>query len=696
MDRFWQNKKIVIYIALKHHTRFLTPIAEELKKKGAKVLFIVGQAERSQEITAIEQGLDYQHVFDFLSNEDTKEVLDNYQAIRDGFKPAFIKHIEFDSQVPTVMDKTFFAIAQEFVAFKNYFKHVKPDICMALHEVNRWGKLFSHHAKKNNIPFISLQEGLFSVSELRFGSIGHIQNSTLGLLWGKGSKSFICDYEAPRERAFLVGNTHLNDEINQLNKNNIRKKKRAEYGLDATFSGLLFFSAILHPSHEFIPVLEAFASNKGKKLFVKFHPATTKFVIDKWLDEIPDNLKKNIEFIHGKENTYHLIAMSDICIFSDTSTAALEALAIGRPVFFLTLKASRVMKSIVPEKKAALEFTPEKFKQLLNQNTDFSSLVKPEHVRAYLQEEVCNPEKSIDATITIMKKACLANKDQNPSPMSAGMAIEKKYSVIIPTIDQPELFLPILESFSTNSKGHDYEVLLICPESISSDTKTILDSLAGNVTIFKTRPKATLIDTMNTAVQSAQGETLIFFDENITPSASWLDELETAIGKYGSQKIFGGKIVNHNANIVHAGIVLNTSHSVVSAYEHLNAQFSHANKERPFQMVDGFMATNRDAFLSTGGFNARAGAYKFMDYCLRSRELSNEEDLIFYVPKIELIQLVSAAPKDATDESLFFYSRWHGQLWDNENDVYKTDGVSSEQLESARMTRAMATASMPQ
>ena len=74
MDKFWKNKKIIAYIALLHHTRFIIPIMERLKLLGANVQYVVGQAERSQEITAVECNLNYKHVFSYLSNDDFNDI----------------------------------------------------------------------------------------------------------------------------------------------------------------------------------------------------------------------------------------------------------------------------------------------------------------------------------------------------------------------------------------------------------------------------------------------------------------------------------------------------------------------------------------------------------------------------------------------------------------------------------------------
>ncbi|MBU2453701.1 MAG: hypothetical protein KJ668_10350, partial [Proteobacteria bacterium] len=162
MDNFWNKKKITAYIALKHHTRFIVPIMEKLAAQGAKINYLVAQAERSQEITAIETGLPYNHVFDFLKESDKDQIHDIYIDLRNAFGKTLVKDIAFSLQVQTVLDKTISTTAQEYIAFKNYFETNRPDLCLALHEVNRWGKMFSFHAKKSGVPFITLQEGLLT------------------------------------------------------------------------------------------------------------------------------------------------------------------------------------------------------------------------------------------------------------------------------------------------------------------------------------------------------------------------------------------------------------------------------------------------------------------------------------------------------------------------------------------------------
>ncbi len=233
MTNFWNGKKVIAYIALTHHARFISPIMEKLASQGAKTHYIVGQAERSQEITAIKLGLDYTHIFDFVSDKDNEEIQKNYLLLRDAFTNNLKSNFLFGTSPVTVIDKTIYSTAIEYIGFKNLLKKERPDLCFALHELHRWGKMFSFWSKKFNIPVITFQEGLYY--GLDFGYTGHVQNSTLNLVWGERIKNKLVDFEAPKDRIIPVGNTHLSNEIAFQQTNKIRKKKRKQYQCSTAF-----------------------------------------------------------------------------------------------------------------------------------------------------------------------------------------------------------------------------------------------------------------------------------------------------------------------------------------------------------------------------------------------------------------------------------------------------------------------------
>ncbi len=691
MNNFWENKKVAAYIALKHHTRFIIPIMEKIAGQGAKTIYLVAQAERSQEITAVESGLDYCHIFDFITEKDRKTIQATYQNLKNGFAKAFLEDTVFSIQAPTVLDKTLYATAQEYTGFKNFMEQFKPDLCIALHEVNRWGKIFSFHAKLQDIPCITLQEGLLSpaTSEHHFETTGHVQHSTLDLVWGEESKKFLSTYEAPEDRIVPAGNTHLTSEIDRLKKENIRRKKRKEYKCTDLFVACLFFSAAPPEVNELKPLFTAFNQKTDKKLFIKFHPATSRPNIDNWISRLAEKEKKFINFIHAEENTYNLIAMSDLVVLSEGSTIALEALAIGKPVAVLTFESYVKFRSSLPEKKAALAYSPGKLAEAIENNTDFHSMMDPKGVSDYIAQELTDPDNSIENTVQIMASCINANKAPDPKPLFPEFTPEKHWSILLPVVDRPEVFLSILENISANSEGHDFEVILIKPENLSEKTEYILDTLEGDISSVLFSQEKTFPEILNQAAVKSHGRFLCIFNPFLAPAEGWLESLEEGIAQYGAEKIFGGRVINTYNNIVHAGMVLNANNSPVSAYLHLDKNFPPANKTRDFQMVDHFIGIDRNLFLSSGGFDKRAGKYAFMDFGLRIKEQQRDPELVIYLPKVLLTSFDNGKYQTDDSASIFFYSRWHGVLWESEDMFYKNDGVSPLQLEAARMTRAM-------
>ena len=699
MKQFWENKKVTAYIALKHHTRFIIPIMEQLAAMGTQTNYLVAQAERSQEITAIEMNLRYSHIFDFLDDSDTKDIYKNYHILRTGFASALLKDKIFSLQVPTVLDKTLFGTAQEYIAFKNYFKQTKVDVCIALHETNRWGKIFAFHAKKNAIPFITFQEGLYSTASAYhdFALTGHTQYSTLNLVWGQKTKEKLANYEAPEEKIISAGNTHITNEIIRLNQHNIRKIKRLEHQCNDGFVGLLLFSINLIPIDELMPLFDVFTKSNRFHLYLKFHPATVRIDIDKWLEQIPEEKKKGVRFIHGEENIYDLMAMSDLCILIEGSTTGLEALAIGKPIVELDLQAKITYDFSLAKENAAIKMNPLQLAQAIENSTDFLSLMNQDGVQSYLESELFESEKSIENVTRILQSVIKAKYCITKEPLISESPQTMEWSIILPVIENPDLLLSLLEILAINSDNENYEVILIRPKVLSKEIDTILSSLEGDILILNTNSQSSLAQMMNLAACQAKGEHLLFCGPNLVPRKDWLTSLKKGFSTHGKNKVFGAKIISRFNNIVHAGMVVDTNNCPVSAYLHLDRNFPHTCKARSFQMIDHFAGIKKELFLSSGGFAHQSGQYLFLDLGLTIEKFLSDPQCIIYLPDVEFTQIKSEPFNfdpfhNDQQDAIFFYSKWHGLLWENEKTLYQQDGVSDLQLNAARMTRAIETA----
>ncbi|MGM0644747.1 MAG: hypothetical protein ACQETC_13320, partial [Thermodesulfobacteriota bacterium] len=386
MPSFWKDKKIIVFIALAHHTRFILPVTEKIKHRGGDVKYVVGQAERSQEITAIELGLEYSHIFDFVTEKDYPDIRKNYQLLINTMRPALKNHFLLGTNPVTVTDKTLYSSAVEYVGFRNLLETRKPDLCFALHELNRWGKMMGFWSKKLNIPFITLQEGLGY--NLDFGYTGHAQYSTLNLVWGERIRKKFSSFQAPADKIIPVGNTHLSKEMERQEKENIRELKRKEYRMADSFASLLILSSRLPDAEKFTPLFETVSGKKNLGLFVKFHPATREQGLNRFMEAIPEDLRKNSYFIHNEENTYDLISASDACILAQPSTTGLEAAAFGKPLIKLDFAYNRGGSYSFVDQGVAVKMSVKELSEALKSGTDFSALMDNEKRTRFLNNEL--------------------------------------------------------------------------------------------------------------------------------------------------------------------------------------------------------------------------------------------------------------------------------------------------------------------
>ena len=688
MDDFWKNKKIIAYIALAHHARFITPVMEELVSQGAQIRYIVGQAERSQEVTAIELGLDYSHIYDFISDEDHEDIRQNYHLLRQTFVVSLKNDCMLGMQPLTVTDKILYGTAAEYIGFRNLLKLEKPDLCFALHELNRWGKMFGFWAKKENIPFITLQEGLYYGRDFAYS--GHAQYSTLNLVWGEGVKKQMIAFEAPESKIVPVGNTHLSNEIAFQKKNRIRQKKREAYGISGNFVTLL----ILHPSLPnpalFTPIFKTVSKMNRQTLFVKFHPITNKLQIDQWKKFITAQFKKNIYFIHDQENAYDLLSMADVCVLGQRSTTGLEAIAFGKPLVKLDFAYKPKAPYSFVDQGVAVKMSVVQLADALADKTDFSKLLDSEKQEHYLKQELANITGVIENVCRISKKIIQANTPPPCTPIdNPDQPPGKKWSIIIQVPDNPYVFLAQLEAVALNSENQgDYEIILLESEKKSNPIIQILDSLEGDLKRIIIPEDKRPITMINKAAETARGEYLIFFEKNLAPPEGWLDCLNKAFSKYGSHKVFGARISDKDGKIATAGMVVDHNNTPVCTYRNLNMDFPGALKERSFQMVDSFVAMNRTLFFKTGGFSPDAGRYAFLDICLKILQATNDPDAVIYLPGLKLIFLDHTPQRNTMDDAIYFYGKWHGCLWESEKQLHLQDGVSQEELTQIKMTAA--------
>ena len=687
---FWKDKTIIAYIALPHHTRFITPVMEKIAALGADIKYVVGQAERSQEITALELGLDYCHIFDFISKEDTEIIHRNYQLLLKTFTPALKHQFLFSASPATVIDKTIYAAAVEYVGVRNLLRTLQPNLCFALHELNRWGKMLGFWSKMMGIPFITLQEGL--TYNLDFGYTGHAQYSTLNLVWGERVRRKFASFEAPSEKIVPVGNTHLAKEIQRQKKYNKREKIRKKYHIENEMTGLVIFSSKPAPPDNLLPLFKEVSKNKRLRLFVKFHPATKQQEIDRFIESLPEIAQTHTFFIHGQEDTYDLISASDVCILTQPSTTGLEALALGKPLVKMDFGHTPGASFSFVDQKVAVKMTVEELSEAMAEEKDFSRLIDKDNIKKFLENELKDTASAVVNTCTILQEVINSSLKDTIQPIQTETINDMKWSIILIPPENPDQFLFQLNAVSANSNTtEDFETIIITSQKITNEHMRIIDSLRGDVkhvAISDTKP---FIEGVNRAAKEARGQYLSFLPGNLAPLPQWLSNLDKGFSAHGTRNIFGARIADNNDQVVHSGMVVGRNNTPVHPYAHLDIHFEPVLKERRFQLIDLFCALPKDLFLEIGGFTPKAGRHMIKDLCLKTGRYLQRIDPAIYLPDVKLMLLEKNNDKDSMEDSIYFFSKWHSDLWESESKLFESDDITKQRMDAEKIAAASKT-----
>ena len=161
-------------------------------------------------------------------------------------------------------------------------------------------------------------------------------------------------------------------------------------------------------------------------------------------------------------------------------------------------------------------------------------------------------------------------------------------------------------------------------------------------------PNASLSDRIEAAVRSASGQTLVFFDEHVTPAGpDWLMELTGPL-QFPSIGLVGARLLDpHTRNLRHCGIVFTADGRAEYIYagqpEHINEPFGAAGWYRNWSAVSGAcFAIRRQVWDDVGGM-AGDVLYPRLDINLNLKLQLRTDWRILYNPFARLLQYHESA-----------------------------------------------------
>lgn len=121
---------------------------------------------------------------------------------------------------------------------------------------------------------------------------------------------------------------------------------------------------------------------------------------------------------------------------------------------------------------------------------------------------------------------------------------QRKYSILIPTYNRASVLDITLEMMcKIHSEGIWSEIIIIDNNS-NDDTRLVVEKYNDKLPVkylFESRQGKNIA--LNKGICVAQGDILVFVDDDVTPVEEWLTQIDWAINEYPEVNIFGGKIL---------------------------------------------------------------------------------------------------------------------------------------------------------
>ncbi len=678
-----KGKKAFCFIALKHHGRFLFPVTRALEERGMQILYPTSQAESPFEITMIEEDLPYHHAFSYLTTDLAAEIEEHYREVKSVWRERFFESTLLHYFPLPIQDKALRMHLENFYLFRRMFEVEKPDVVLALHEINSWGKMLGYLCHEFRVPFITFQEGLY------WGPTGvyryHTEYSTACLAWGESAREVLVRSGSCADKIFLVGNTHLPAVIEKASAPDSIADTKRELRLKDKNRIVTFLMGGLGYPRDFRfpePLKDWIRRRKDLTVIFKWHPFNNRSIIDEIAAGIADlpNARSLQQY-----DTYKLLAVSDLCFLYGNSTTGLEALAFGKPLAEAHVPGQPYSFSSlgVAEPVAGLAEAPATIEKILQAGV---SPERKKKVDEYLVRNLFSTDgKSVERTVDVIGQIVSAREDQDkrmssiqscaPQNLIAGSLKGEEFavSIVIP-FTSTEGVAETLTGIATHT-GVSYECLLA--SGASRDENRALEEIATGDIRLIAAPAQSITSLCNLAAKQAKGRALCFVLPGLVPQPGWLEALAQQLETDNKVGIVGGKIVYADGLISHAGVALDVNFNPAPLYHLLPSALPGANKGRQVRAVTQCLLISKDLFLALGGFDESfTGGFYDIDFCFRAEAAGWKTR---YTPDSLLYRLVDESEPKESDR-LRLHAQWIGHLWPDVQKYWQEDGLDHKKL----------------
>jgi GT2 family glycosyltransferase len=219
--------------------------------------------------------------------------------------------------------------------------------------------------------------------------------------------------------------------------------------------------------------------------------------------------------------------------------------------------------------------------------------------------------------------------------------------------------------------------LLVVDDASPDGTPELLAAYGNAIGSVRLEDNVGFARACNEGAARAQGELLVFLNNDVEPMPGWLEALRRHADSTPEAAAVGAKLLYPNGTVQHAGVVFGQDGYPHHLYAGFPADHPAVNHSRPLQAVTAAcLMVRREAFEAAEGFDGGfLNSLEDVDLCLRLAEEGGEVD---YCHEAVLVHLESASRgrNDRFERSVALYrERWRERVRRDDLDVYAADGL---------------------
>ncbi len=211
-----------------------------------------------------------------------------------------------------------------------------------------------------------------------------------------------------------------------------------------------------------------------------------------------------------------------------------------------------------------------------------------------------------------------------------------KVSIIIPVYNQVAYTKQCIESVKKNTGIRDYEII-IADDASTDETAAYLETVRDIVRVIRNQDNLGFILNCNNAASQANGEYLVFLNNDTIPQPGWLEallELAEADSRVG---VVGAKMIWPDGRLLEAASVVFSDGTAWNFGRGDTPDRPKYNHVRPVDYVSGGgMLVRKSVWNELGGFDTRycPAYYDDIDLCFAARKAGYQ---VLYTPFSRII-----------------------------------------------------------